>query len=473
MSEDKRRFHWPLYLLAAVIALGIVAGAFIVLQSDSLSFLQQEEETLLPVSFSDTAETSLPIEALLSQAETAVSTGDLNEAITLYERTLELGGDLSVMRRLFDVALLKGDRAKAESVLGLLSFRSMPEDVLDALRGLILLREGSIEEAREFFLKDEQRAEHAYGLLLTHILTGEHDDALHMLVLLQHTADPLLVHAARSVQGAYDEFALFEDGDPEHRSTLLARALAEIGQCPSAELLLADVLTTESDYRDAWIVRGYCQLMLGAPSSALEMFETAYALDPEKAEIQYFLGMTHEKLGSLDQAKTYLSFALQNGFEPKRSVREKLAALSLQEGSIDAALEQYQAMHEEDETQDPSITRTLLTLLIEDIGDLEGARELAQNERDAVGDTADVLDFVGWVALLTGDLDQAATFLNAAVQQDPELSYAWYHKGMLEGQAGAITEALKSYRKAYDLSLASDQELAVAAAEGHNALLAQ
>jgi tetratricopeptide (TPR) repeat protein len=416
------------------------------------------------------SEEALPPDALMSRADRAFSAGDLLAAVELYERALEQGGGVFVMRRLFDASLLLGDRDTAESALGLLSFHGVSESTIDALRGMLLLREGEFERARALFAADPHRSEQAFGLLLLHVLRGEHDEAKKQLLILMQSSDPLLVHRASAIQGAYDEFSLFEDGKESHRQTLLARGLSEIGQYALSRMLLREVVREEPEYRDAWILLGISHLMVQDQSGALSSFESAYAIDPEKAETQYFLGLTEERLGNIEKARTYFGFALQNGFEPKRLVREKLAALAESSGFLAEAAEQYSALLREGESGG-AVAHAYVTLLIEQLDDYGEARAVSLRQRDVIGDVPEILDCIGWTALLIGNLDEAATFLNAATTQDPTFAPAWFHRAMLEEQVGSIGQAAASYRKAYDLSIGIDPDLAARAAEKHNALL--
>ncbi len=467
--------RWPLYALASACSF-LLIGGIIALIFGGLPMLSKGEEkknTLLPTAMEQEEPLSVSAESLVTKAETALSSGNPKEAILLYEKALERGGDASVMRRLFDVSLLTGDTEKAKSVLGLLSFRGIPESVLDALRGLVLLREEKKEEAKLLFEKEPDRSENRFGLLLVSILQKNHGEAKEHLGVLRTSTDPFTLHAARVIQGAYDEFGLFEDGKPEHLETLLARSLGEIEQWPAAEELLQSAVTADPEYRDAQILLGYTEFMMGAPAAAHAALMQAYTIDPEKAETQYFLGLVKEKMGNDAEAATFISYALQNGFTPKRPLRQKLADLAIRRGSYEEAIGQYRAAVDEKDA-DPGIYRSLITLLIDHRKDVKEARTLALAAREIFGDTsAEVLDLVGWTALLTGNRDEAATFLSTAVTLDPSLAPAWYHQGLLFEEIADREQALNSYRRAYEESIGNDPELAMEAAEKHNKLLVQ
>jgi len=228
------------------------------------------------------------------------------------------------------------------------------------------------------------------------------------------------------------------------------------------------------------MVMGYCRLMLQDTASAREAFERAYALDPERAETQYFLGLSEERGNNPPEAERWYGFALQNGFEPREELREKLASLALRRGSPEEAAEHYRAaLFPEDEEEqrrgDPlkrgRLYHALVSLLLEHLQDISQAEEVTQRARDEVGDTSLVLDLLGSIALTRHDLNQAATFLEVAVRQDASFAPAWYHKGLLAEEAKDRAEALRSYREAYMLSQLSDPALATQAAERHNALV--
>ncbi len=474
LSKQKRRF--ALYAIASAFSVFLIAGVGYVLSSQttilsSVFGMNKDENRVLPSTLEDSMQYPVRVEILVRQAEVELAAGEANEAIRLYERALEQGGDIKVMRNLFDGALLVGDIKKAESVLGLLSFRGVPESTLDALRGLMLMRKGELARARQLFEQNMQHEEHSFGLLVTSIIEGNHIEAEGYIELLLKSRDPLTVHSAQTIKGAYDEFALFEDGQEEHVKTLLARALGQIGQWPVASVLLSEVTADEPHYRDAHILRGYSYFMMGEGENALEAFEAAHSIDPEKAETQYFLGRMHERLGNELEAMTFFGYALQNGFTPKRSVRERLANLAIDRGSFEEAIGQLMAIVDEGEA-DAKIYRELITLVLDHKKDTDQARDLALQAEKEIGDSsAEVLDLIGWTAFLIGDLDEAATHLLAATSQDPTLASAWYHNGLLAEHVGDRNSALASFRRAYEESIGSDQDLAFKAAERHNVLL--
>lgn len=472
-----RERKFLLSILAGILSLLILAGAGWVLR-EKIPFMEAlfhggtDVNELLPVSLEEVAAVPVSAERILLRAEAAFSEGEIREAMNLLERAIAQGADVIVLKKLFEAALLLGDQKKAESVLGLLQFQGVPESDLEALRGLLLLRTGALSDAKAIFEQQQDWSNHRFGLLLVAILEGDYAGVTEHAAIVQQSPDPFLADAAKTIQGAQDEFALFEDGKETHRKTLLARALGQMHEWPAAIRLLREVTAAEPGYRDAHILLGYSLLMIDNPTEALSAFEAAYAIDPEKAETQYFLGRAHERLGETIEAETFYGYALQNGFAPATSVRTRLASLALARGASEEALREYEAIVAAGEA-DGVTYRRLITLVLDQQHDTERARSIALQAKEKLGEnSSDTLDLVGWTALLAGDLDTAAFHLRASVEQDPTLAPAWYHKGLLEEQVGEREQALASYRRAYEEAIGLDMETATMAAEKHNALLA-
>lgn|GEM_PF-2506610 len=482
------------YALATISCVLVVLASYAMWNSGKLQqYINIESSSDADLISDNLSDNNFSIGVLVEKADAALSAGELDIALDLYQQVLALysklsleeinslssevydfenqGGDILIMRKLFEIAVLIGDQEKAESILGLLSFRGVDEQVIDALRGFLLLRQGDIDGAKSFFAKNPNAPENAYGLLLVDILNREHESVQSALEFLLGSADPFILHAVKSIKGAYDEFGLFEDGKDVHLETLISRSLANIGQCPISEVLLSDIVAKEGDYRDAWIILGYCRLILQDASGALFAFNNAYDLDPEKSEIQYFLGLTYEKLNQLDEAERFFEYALRNGFSRKKHVTEKLANISVGNGNFENAATHYQSIIQSEEDVGIGTYVNLISLYIEHLNGLSDGKELLGDVRDEFGDVPEVLDLLGWIALEEGDVDSAASFLNAAVVQDPNLSSAWYHKGMLEERIGDFSKAVSSYKNSYNLSIGINNNLAKKVAGRHNSLI--
>ncbi|MBM3231645.1 tetratricopeptide repeat protein [Candidatus Peregrinibacteria bacterium] len=277
----------------------------------------------------------------LRRGDILAQRGEWPEAQEEYEKSVEADGGLPALRKLAQAQLQRRDIKGVRGTLKKLKAEgARAEDVL-LLEIIILLRTGEIVDARNILLGAEDSPQKHYGLALLGIIEGNHAAVTKELELTIGGWDPVLRSYARTLQAAYVEFSLFPEGSPLHLTTLLARALAQVQECEIALPLLVQVTGAKDDYRDAWIVQGYCELTTERPDQALASLEHAYALDPQKPEIQYFLARAYAGLYEYDNAITFLEYALSNGFEPKNEVRRLIAKNALKVGKPELALKAY------------------------------------------------------------------------------------------------------------------------------------
>ena len=284
--------------------------------------------------------------AALRQGEILEMRGQLGKAEERYRASVDAGGGVLALRRLMHLELQRENFDGAAETIRALR-RTDPESP-DALfaEAMLALARGLPEEATHVIQRSNDLPITALAQVLIAIDRGDHDAARAALAQAVGSDNPDVRAEAQVIEKAYREFDLFPGGQSIHRQTLLARALAEIGQCSIAQRLLEPVLQEQSSYRDAWIVRGFCALASDKPAQALTALEQAYSLDPSKPETQYFLARTHAALGDPQNAVTFLQYAIINGFEPLRDARILLAEYAQELGNIDLALEQRRLLIE-------------------------------------------------------------------------------------------------------------------------------
>lgn len=178
----------------------------------------------------------------------------------------------------------------------------------------------------------------------------------------------------------------------------------------------------QDDYRDAWIVEGYCELSTERYEQSLHSFERAYALDPEKPEIQYFLGKSYAALGNHQTALTFLQYALKNGFVPETTIRQLIAEEALQTGNPVLALEQHDALTK---LPDASLVafNQFITLALETSQKEEAYLKATEAMKRWPSDPK-ALELLGWTALETGRTEEARSALEQALSLDPTLTSA-------------------------------------------------
>ena len=321
-------------------------------------------------------------EALLAlrRGDLAALKGEWEQAEGEYRKAADAGGGLPALRKLAQAQLQ----------------RAQHEDL-----------RGTVERMREAGAKEEDL------LLIDAILKLRSADIAGVRELRTH---------AKTLQSAYDEYALYPESPNIHLVTLVARALAQVQECPLAIPLLAQVTAQQDDYRDAWILRGFCDLTTRHPDYALASFEKAYSLDPEKPETQYFLARTYAALGDHRNAVTFLQYALRNGFAPEQEVREVLAREATVLGDVALAMEQYEQLTAFSDAPLEPFKEFVILAVQTGLKDEAVAKAIEATEKWP--DDARAFDVLGWAYIEAGDKQQARQSLERALAIDPNLHSA-------------------------------------------------
>ncbi|MSR86963.1 tetratricopeptide repeat protein [Candidatus Peribacteria bacterium] len=358
----------------------------------------------------------------LRQGDLLALQGDWAGAEKEYQVSYDAGGGVPALRKLASSQIQRREIDKVKiSIQELRRLGVKGEDLL-LLETIVALRTGELLRAEQMLAAAQDSPQKHYGQSLLSIIRGKHDDAQKELRATQAGWDPTLRSYARALQAAYDEFALFPESKPIHLTALLGRALAQVQECELALPLLAQVVTEQDDYRDAWTVQGYCELTTERVPEALSSFERAYAIDPEKPEIQYFLGRTYIALAQWKNAATFLQYALVNGFDPEKEVRSRLAVAAEKSDDIALALEQYRALIAEPDADITVFTRAVTLAIQSD--KKEDAYQLASTAARKWPDMAKAQELLGWSAAETGRDGEARAALEKALKIDPNLKSA-------------------------------------------------
>ncbi len=365
----------------------------------------------------------------LREGDVAALGGDWKAAEEAYLQAVDLGGGIPALRKLASAQLQRRQDSAAKATIQKLQDAGAKEEDLLLLKVVIALRTGELVEAETLLTAAADSPHREYGQALLAIVQSKHDDAKTHLTAVIGGWDPVLRSYARTLQTAYDEYASFPDSSPLHLTTLLARALAEVQECELALPLLTPVVQEQADYRDAWMVQGYCELTTERTKQALASFEHAYSVDPEKPEIQYFLGRTYASLDDTKNATTFLRYAVQNGFKPEKEARIRLAdVLHAAENDIEA-LDQYVAIAHLPDADPRSIEDVVTLSLALKQNDQAYTEALAAANRWP--EDATVQHMLGWAAMEAGKNDEAKTALQKALDLDPALNDAREKLGRL------------------------------------------
>ena len=358
----------------------------------------------------------------LRQGDLFALRGDWANAQSEYEASVDAGGDIPAMRKLAQAQLQRREvRGVEATIRRLRAAGAKPADLL-LLESVVDLRTSEIERARKRLNDAEDSPQQHYGLALLHIITGSHDEAKQELAIVVNGWEPVLRSNARTLLSAYDEFSLFPESPDIHLVTLISRALAQVLECELALPLLTQVIQERSDYRDAWIVQGYCELTTERPTQALASLEQAYTIDPQKSEIQYFLGRAYAAMGDEKNAITFYEYALANGFEPAAEIRQELARAALMQNDSQLALAQYAALVQEEDATLEAFEGLVETSLV--LAENERAELAAREAVKRWPEHGRAYELLGKTLMALEQDEEARSMLQRALELNPFLTEA-------------------------------------------------
>lgn len=357
--------------------------------------------------------------------------GDWKAAEEQYRSAVSQGG-LTALKKLATAQLQRRDYKAVRATMERMSDQgAQPEEIM-LLSAMLSLREGQLGNAKQTLTDAPDSPHKHYGLALVSIAEGTHDVAEQEVDAVIAGWDPLLRAHARKLKTAYEQYRTFPNSPEIHLVTLLSKALAETQQCELSLPLLTQVIAQRDDYRDAWIVQGYCQLTTERADAALDSLQKAYNLDPEKPEIQYFLARAHAAANDHGNAVTFAQFALRNGFQPEREVRSFLAQEAELAGMPQVAMEQLTLL-----MQDPQAdlrTFAKLTSLLTAAQRQDDALVTAQAAADRFPQDGRAHELLGSALEALSRTPEAVAAYQRALQIQPNLQHAQARLTVLQNQ---------------------------------------
>ncbi|HUN74141.1 MAG TPA: tetratricopeptide repeat protein [Steroidobacteraceae bacterium] len=266
---------------------------------------------------------------------------------------------------------------------------------------------------------------------------------------------------------------------------------------------LEHALKLRPDAVDALVVLTQVDLRAGRAQQALARAQSAAAAAPRNAAIQDLVGEL--LLSSKDYPRAIRQLTLATQLAPRwwlpygrlasaeaasgdtagaiRTYEQGIAAAGMQsvlatdlaslyeqQGRIDDAIREYEAL----QTHDPTLAANNLAMLLvtyrKDRASLDRAQHLVAGF--AASENPQLLDTAGWVQLKLGDVQRALPELEKAADRAPHSSVIRYHLGMAEYQAGERNRARLELRSALSGStsfIGSDEARStLAALESHS-----
>jgi tetratricopeptide (TPR) repeat protein len=236
---------------------------------------------------------------------------------------------------------------------------------------------------------------------------------------------------------------------PDAVEPLMAIVKAYISQQQLHEAIsiLDDVLKRDPRNFVAQNLRGEVLLLAGNPADAEKSFSTAIELNPK-------LPTTYRNLGSSRLARNDFVGAVKAYEAGLKQIPDNdmllysIAAVDERQGQHDRAIGRYEDLLKR-KPQSEMAKNNLAMLLVTHRGDRDSfdrARDLVQGF--GASDEPAYLDTVGWVHYRRGEVDQAVTALEQALQKVPSAPLVHYHLGMAYYTKGDIESAQQHLEKA-------------------------
>lgn len=384
--------------------------------------------------------------SLLKKANILLEKEYFKEAIGVYKQALSVDPESKEALYKIGIAYLKDNKPEEARryLLQLQEIENTPE--IDVLIGKTYINERKIQTAKSYFdsLKTETLNDEAkYYKAILKILYKKHDEAKSSLASLAEK-NP----AAKQILEAYSNFNLNKEGEEQHMEVLLAKALADVGEPEAGIPLLYDAIKLQNDYRDAWIMLGYCYLNVGKADDALAALEQARILEENKPETLFLIGITYVLNEKFDDAENYFNQALEAGFEPQSEINQRLADLSLLKEDFEKALQSYFKVIEAG-AADENIFTKAVWICIEKLKKPARAIGIAETAVRTLPETAESYNLLGWAFTAYGDYQKAQTNLIKALELDPAYASAYLNLGWMYEKQNLLSTAKEYYKKAY------------------------
>jgi len=247
----------------------------------------------------------------------------------------------------------------------------------------------------------------------------------------------------------YEEFDNLAEGKNAHLFAEMAKVLATYNEGTLARELADTAIKEDVNYIDAWILRGYAQMLLRDYARAELDLRHAYELDPLRPETQYFLALSLYEQKKLDDAALFFEKALDYDFEFSAEVRWKLLDIFSSQQKYDQVIELYRDLLDYDTESEKFISaiHTAVDLLKEPKVALEFSTILYEQ------DPSDVMaaNVHGWALIANEKYIEAGQILEAARIIDPQNPRTYLNLGLLFEEQNKFEDAKRYYKKCYEL----------------------
>ncbi|MBN1494566.1 tetratricopeptide repeat protein [Candidatus Peregrinibacteria bacterium] len=379
-----------------------------------------------------------------SKIEPLIRMGELQLILGNYEQTKLMGERIVKL----NPQTVQGKIISAKANIGLEAFQEA-KNIIDAV------------------MSDEPEVAYLQGELA--LFTGEYERGRGLLnTVIQNNTNQNVTANAQKFIDAMNEFDTYSAGVHEHLKVLISKAYVLVDEPIMAKELLWNVVRTNREYRDAWIILGYSYLKIKKFQDAVDALTEAKRQDPENPQTLFYLGLAYAGADKTDEAIKELELAEKNGYEPKIHVEQKLAELYFQKEEYEKANNKYENVISLNPTDVDYFVRPLW-VYIDKLNQPTKAVKLA--EKALLHNPNDPMSFnlIGWAQVADNDFINAKKNLEKAIALNEKFNAPYLNLGWMFERQGNFNKAKEYYKKAYNLG--TGDAVGDLAAQRYNALL--
>lgn len=397
----------------------------------------------------------------------SLATVELSHAIT------QQPNDLEPYELLGEVYLQTRDHEKLRGVIKRLESVAPGSSLAEVLRGRLLIAEEKFADAVAVFGAAQalpSELQWYYAVLLG--LQNDHARAKEILEEIQ--SDPevgtSVTEATNLILKQYDTFSEFADGKNPHLFALIAKQLAELKEGVLAREWANVAIREDIEYVDAWLLRGYAQMVIGENKLALLDLEHAYELDPVRPETQYFLALTLHKLDRDEEAALFFEKCLEYDFAFSDEIKWKLIEIFSAQQKWDQVVALYQQIVEEDPTPTQFVSAVYTSI---DVLKKPGiALQLTQELLEKNPDDLLAINLQAWALIANERFSQADDLLGRAKKLDETYPRTYLNLGLLNEKQGKLKKAKEWYKMCFEVGQGQTYDSVInLAVDRYNALI--
>ena len=266
--------------------------------------------------------------------------------------------------------------------------------------------------------------------------------------------DPDLAEAAFREAGDQDMLAVLQavrgEPAPARQALLLGIAFLQRDELALARYHLERAVALAPGDAEPLAYLAHSLDRQGETVAAKDLLERAQAIDEDSTLVLYFFA-THQRLvGNLEEARTTLWQALLADPD-NAALRAEMAGTFADQGEYPSAEEWYTGAVSS-APDDIDFHFMLVHFYLDHLYRVQdGGLPAAQKLLSLAPDDARAYDLLGWAYHLSGQHNEAITFLRQALARDPELASAHFHLGSLYASLGPQDLARRTLQRAIDL----------------------